>query len=211
MRFSLRGDGTIARTALLGLTAAAAFGLTACSSAASGGAPGPAPTSGAATAAAAAPAPSWAAGLGTGVSVTAPGSVQPGNDSPGAAVSGEINALNTKNFAALCPYQLPNVQDKCKAAASAAPTDQLPFATNPQLGYVAISGTKALVGTTGKFCSPGQTPECYSNSDPAAIFSGGKSFGDLWTQTLNNSSSTSYSLVPVEQISGHWYVYTSSN
>jgi hypothetical protein len=205
VRISLGGGGAIARTALLALTAAAAFGLAACSSAGSagyGGATGPS------AAQSSAAVPSWAAGLGTGVTVTAPSSVQPGNGSPAAAVSGEINALNTKKFADLCPYQLPDVQGNCKAAAGSVPTDKLPYATNPQLGYVAISGTKALVGMTGKFCSPGQSPECYSNSDPAAIFSAGKSFDDLWTQTVKNSSSTSYSLVPVEQIGGNWYVYT---
>jgi len=208
VRISLGGGGTIARTALLALTAAAAFGLAACSSAGSGGAAGPATTSGGAAAQSGAAVPSWAAGLGTGVTVTAPSSVQPGNGSPAAAVSGEINALNTKKFADLCRYQLPGVQGKCKAAAGSVPTDQLPYATNPQLGYVAVKAALALVGMTGKFCSPGQSPECYSNSDPAAIFSTGKSFDDLWTQTVKNSDSSSYSLVPVEQIGGHWYVYT---
>jgi hypothetical protein len=204
VRISL-GGGTIARTALPALTAAAAFGLAACSSAGSGAAAGPAATSGGT---AAVSSPYWATGLGTGVTVSAPGSAQPGNDSPAAAVSGEINALNSKKFADLCSYQLPDVQGKCKAAAGSVPTGQLPYATNPQLGYVAVSGTKALVGMTGKFCSPGQSPECYSNSDPAAILSSGKSFDDLWTQTVKNSTSTSYSLVPVERIGGHWYVYT---
>ena len=71
----------------------------------------------------------------------------------------------------------------------------------------------ALVGATGTFCVPNANPECYTNSDPAAIFSTQKSFSSLWTATNSSSSSSqnAYSLVPCVEVSGPWYVYSPSS
>lgn len=155
--------------------------------------------------------PSWAPALGSGVTVSAAGQVGPGNGSPAAAVQGEISALAAKDFKALCSYQEPSVQAKCNSQAGAAASmkDQLPYIVNPGLGYVVTSGTKALVGTTGKFCVPGQSPECVTNNDPAAVLSSGKDFASLWSAAVAAGSGT-YSPTPVVQIAGKWYIYTSS-
>lgn len=76
------------------------------------------------------------------------------------------------------------------------------------VGDVAIDGTKALVGLTGKVCDPA-AHGCSSNSDPAAIFSSGKPFSSLWktavAQTNSSSNSNAYSLFPCVEIGGKWY------
>jgi hypothetical protein len=155
--------------------------------------------------------PSWASALGAGVTVSAASQVGPGNDSPAAAVQGEISALAAKDFKALCAYQEPAVQAKCNSQAGQAASlkDQLPYTVNPGLGYVVTDGTKALVGTTGKFCVPGQSPECFTNTDPAAVFSSGKSFASLWTSAVA-AGSTTYSPTPCVKIAGKWYIYSAS-
>ncbi len=86
---------------------------------------------------------------------------------------------------------------------------QLPYTVNPGLGYTVINGTKALVGTTGKFCQPGHSPECFTNTDPAAVFSTGKDFWSLWTAAVAAGSST-YLPTPCVEIGGKWYIYSSS-
>jgi hypothetical protein len=106
------------------------------------------------------------------VTVSAAAQVGPGNGSPAAAVQGEISALAAKDFKALCAYQEPSVQARCDSQASQAASvkDQLPYIVNPGLGYVVTDGTKALVGTTRKFCVPGQPsasriptrPQCWN-------------------------------------------------
>ena len=155
--------------------------------------------------------PSWAPALGSGVTVSAAAQAGPGNGSPAAAVQGEISALAAKDFKALCAYQEPSVQAKCDSQASQAASlkDQLPYIVNPGLGYVVTDGTKALVGTTGKFCVPGQSPECVTNTDPAAVLSSGKSFASLWAAAVAAGSAT-YSPTPVVEIGGKWYIYSAS-
>lgn len=77
------------------------------------------------------------------------------------------------------------------------------------LGYVAVHGRKALVGSTGTSCIPGQQPACVSNANPAAILDSGKSFSALWTESIAASNSTvnTYSLAPCVKIGGRWYVF----
>jgi hypothetical protein len=83
--------------------------------------------------------------------------------------------------------------------AESAPVRRVSF----KIGYVAISGTRALVGFTGKICSPGATPECTVNTNPAAIFSAGNTFAALWEQTVHpNSDISSYSLLPCSEAGG---------
>jgi hypothetical protein len=54
-------------------------------------------------------------------------------------------------------------------------------------------------------------PKCFTNNDPAAIFSTKKSFGTLWTQANQSNSENVYSLATCIEISGHWYLYTPSS
>ena len=136
----------------------------------------------------------------------------PGNESPGATVQGEPSALDSKTPVTLCNYELPSVQAQCKTGVSQESASQLPTATDPAIGWVAIDGTKALIATTGKYCTPnqGQTPGCFTNTDPTAGFTSSKTFAQLWSDTVANTSSSTYSLAPCEEISGSWYVYAAS-
>ena len=154
--------------------------------------------------------PSWAATLGSGVRVVAPQSVSPGHGSPGAVVEGVITALSAKRVAGYCGYALPSVQARCRSEMSQIPTSHLPYMKNAAIGYVAIDGNKAAVGMTGTFCTPGQSPECFTNNDPAAVFSMAHSFSGLWENAISNTSS-SYSLTPCQKIGRKWYIYSPSS
>ena len=189
-------------SALLLATGLAVAALTGC---ASNGSSAPASS---ATATASAQ-PSWAASLGTGVTVVAPQSVSPGHSSPQAVVKGLLTTLNAKQVAAFCGYALPSVQAQCKSGMSQTPTSRLPYAKNTTVGYAVIDGNKAAVGMTGTYCTPGQSPECFTNSNPAAIFSTAHSFSSLWKNAISNST-TIYSLNACEKIGGKWYLYSSS-
>jgi hypothetical protein len=158
-------------------------------------------------------APSWASALGAGVTVVAPGSAAPGNDSPGGVMMGIIDAYDSKKFADMCAYMPPTGQSACKGAFSQGAAQALsanaPYARNPADGYVVIEGTKALVGSTGEYCDPSQSPKCFTNSDPAAIFTSGKSFASLWktavAQANASNSPNVYTLLPCVEIGGKWY------
>ena len=156
------------------------------------------------------PESSWASALGSGVTVQAPAQVTAGTGSPGEAVQGVITAVSSGQYALECNYVEPSEQATCKTGAAAFNASDSPSFKDTKMGYVAIDGAKALVGATGTFCVPNANPECYTNNDPAAIFSTQKSFGTLWTQTNSSSSSSSnaYALVPCVEVSGHWYVYS---
>jgi hypothetical protein len=153
-------------------------------------------------------APSWAAALGPGTTVTPPQSVAPGHGSPGAAVLGYVRSLSNKDPDGACGYAAPSEQSACTSSLTQAPKDQLPYFHNEAIAYVVTHGTQALVGITGSLCSPGSTPECVTNTDPAAVFSSGKSFASLWSQAqaASSSSSNSYSLAPCVEVSGKWYL-----
>jgi hypothetical protein len=152
--------------------------------------------------------PSWAPALGAGVTVTQPGQVAPGHGSPGAAVAGALAALSAKDGVAFCDYLYVGSGDRCNVQLSQTPANQLPSFESIKIGYVAIDGTRALVGITGKICSPGSTPECVTNTDPAAIFSAGNTFATLWTRTSRPSTSNTYSLLQCVEVGGRWYVGT---
>ena len=152
--------------------------------------------------------PSWAPALGRGVTVTQPGQVAPGHGSPGAAVAGALAALSAKDPVAFCDYAYVGPVARCAAQLSQAPRNQLPYSVSVKIGYVATDGTRALVGVTGKICSPGSRPECSTNTDPAAIFSAGDTFATLWTRPVNPNSSNAYSLLPCVEVGGKWYVGT---
>lgn len=149
--------------------------------------------------------PSWAAALGPGVTIVAPQAVTPGHDSPGAAVAGEITAIGNRQVTASCDYMLPADQAQCRSAVSQIPDSDIPYSKNAAIGYVVIHGDRAVVGTTGTFCTPGQSPECFRNSDPAAVFSEVPSFSGLWENAMSNST-TQYSLTPCQKVGEKWYI-----
>jgi hypothetical protein len=156
-------------------------------------------------------APSWASALGPGVTVQAPVKVAPGYGSPAAAIEGVVSAIFPKHYQAECPYLQPSQQAMCRSNASALTSSTGPSLQNAAIGYVATDGDRALVGTTGKFCSPQAKPECYTNNDPAAAFSSNKkSFSALWTEVNNDSQANTYSLAPCIRVNGKWYFYLPS-
>jgi hypothetical protein len=157
--------------------------------------------------------PSWAKGLGTSVTVVPPGPTSPGNDSPGDVMAGVYSSITKGPITDFCKYEQPSQQSACNSTFSqvtkAEVASQLPSFTHFGLGYVAIDGAKALIGITGTICVPNQKPKCFTNTDPAAIFSSGKPFATLWTQAVAAPSNV-YSLSPAIKINGKWYAYTSS-
>jgi hypothetical protein len=155
--------------------------------------------------------PSWASALGSGVTVDAPAQVSPGTGSPGEVIQGVFAAIGSKQYKQECDYVEPSAQAACKTGAAALNSSNAPSLKNAAIGYVAIDGNKALVGTTGTFCVPDNTPKCSTNNDPAAIFSTKKSFGTLWTRANQSNSQNVYSLATCIQVSGHWYLYTPSS
>jgi hypothetical protein len=157
--------------------------------------------------------PSWAAGLGSGVTVVPPGSTSPGQDSPGDVMAGVYSSITKGPITDFCKYEMPAQQTSCNSSFSqltkADVASQLPSFKNFGIGYVAIDGDKGLIGITGTVCVPNQTPKCFTNTDPAAIFKSGKPFATLWTQAVA-APANAYSLSPVVKINGKWYAYTSS-
>lgn len=143
--------------------------------------------------------PSWAAALGSGVTVIGPVSTSPGNGSPQAVVTGVAAAEDSGSYTSLCTYYEPSLQSKCHSQVSAeisaspsAVASQIGTIKNLAVGYTAIRGHEALVGGTGTFCASGK---CSTNTDPAALFSSGKTFSALWS-TANNQNPGVYSLPP---------------
>ena len=93
--------------------------------------------------------------------------------------------LNAGKAAQACGYFLPSAQAQCSQALSAAPTGSTLTVKGMALGYGAIDGTRALVGTAGTYCTPdGARPACFANRDPAAIFSSGRPFSTPWADTI---------------------------
>lgn len=123
-------------------------------------------------------------------------------------IDGTLAAFNGKDFAKSCSYTEPATQAGCKSEASQIPASKTPTAKNFAIGYVVIDGDKAVVGTTGTVCTPGNSPECFTNNDPSAVFSTLSSFSELWSNAIKNSSG--YSLAPCVKINGDWYIYSTS-
>ena len=142
-----------------------------------------------------------------------PRSELPGHGVPGQAIAGELAEIKAKNLVGACSYMDPRTLTTCKSQASQVPAnedDELPYFTNGAIGYTVEEGSEALVGTTGTFCSPTATPECFTNTKPAAIFSAGdKTFSQLWSEAVNSTSDNTYTLAPAVLINGEWYVYGS--
>jgi hypothetical protein len=153
--------------------------------------------------------PSWAPALGPDVTVAAPAQVVPGHGSPGAAIAGLFAAISAGRYAAACGYVEPSGQAACRSAEAEPGSQQ--SARNAAVGYVAVRGDHALVGSTGTFCVPAEKPRCFTNTDPAAVLSGGKSFGTLWAQADRATSSNVYKLAPCVSIGGRWYLHLPSS
>jgi hypothetical protein len=158
-------------------------------------------------------APSWAPVLGSDVMVTSPGTAPAGNDSPGSVMTDVANGLNQKNISDLCkalpPSQSPKCQSEYKSLSKSQLNSGLGTISNFMIGYIVVKGTQAIAGDTGKECNPG-TKKCFTNSDPAAIFSSNKgNFAALWkTVTTATNGTTDYTLTPLTQVNGKWYLYT---
>lgn len=69
-------------------------------------------------------------------------------------------ALSPKGPATFCDYIFLGPAARCRVPSGQGSRNQLPYGVSVKIGYVAISGTRALVGFTGKICPPGATPEC---------------------------------------------------
>jgi hypothetical protein len=136
--------------------------------------------------------------------VTAPAATAPGHDSPDAAAQGEHDATTPAQH---CAYYPPSALASCQAILAEAPASSSWTVRNFALGYLAVDGNKALAGTTGTWCPPDAS--CWSNDDPAAIFSQAKPFPVLWAESVaaKMSASTSYSLTPLVKVGGNWYLY----
>jgi hypothetical protein len=151
----------------------------------------------------------WAKTLGAGVVVVPPEHIAAGHGSPGAAIQGFISALDERQLNLWCSYYEPSFQATCRANSAKFVATSMPIFKNFALGYVAIDGNQALVGSTGTDCAANFKPRCSSNQAPAAIFSTGRTFKALWAQTVAAYSSTVnvYSLDLCTKIAGRWYSY----
>jgi hypothetical protein len=147
------------------------------------------------------------------VVVTAPETVAPGYGSASAAVQAFVGALNAGSLIQTCMYYAPSAQVSCRAVMAKAVTGSGGTIRNFALGYAAVDGNEALVGSTGTFCSPDATPTCVSNEDPAAIFSEAKPFPKLWAESVaadaSTTTSNTYSLAPCVKVGNNWYLYNS--
>jgi hypothetical protein len=156
--------------------------------------------------------PSWSSKLGSGVTVVAPGSASPTNASPDGVMVGVYKSVTTGPISDLCKYEQPTEQSTCKSEVSEATKAQLasalPTFKNFAVGYTAIDGTKALIGTTGTVCVP-DPKGCYTNNDPAALLDSGKSFATLWKESVAAASDV-YSLSPAIEVNGSWYAYSAN-
>ena len=181
---------------------------TGCSSGGSSTPGGGSPSTGTGRAAGGA-SPSWARSLGSGVTVTAPGAAVSG--SPAAVLTRAIAAIESGSYAKICQYLQPSQQPKCKSGFGSAPASAIatamPTFKNLTVSYTATDGTKALVGLTGTICSSAQKPSCVTNNDAAAIFDSGRTFAELWMESVT-STSNGYSLTPMVKVSGKWYGYS---
>jgi hypothetical protein len=143
------------------------------------------------------------------VTVTSPGTLSAG--SPGAVLTSVIADVEKGRYAKICDELQPSQQSKCKSefgsVRPSAIATAMPKFKHLIVSYTAIDGARALVGLTGTICSPQQSPSCVTNEDPAAIFDSGKTFAELWTESVA-STSNAYSLTPMTEINGKWYGYS---
>lgn len=123
-------------------------------------------------------------------------------------MAGEALALDRGKPVGTCPYFEPSFQAQCRKALALMSKADIPTIKDFAIGYIAVDGKEALVGTTGIFCVPDEKPRCVPNHDPAALLASGKSFKALWAETTasTNSSANTYELAACQEINGRWYV-----
>jgi hypothetical protein len=157
--------------------------------------------------------PAWVKDLGAGVVVHVPAKATAGHSSAGAAIERLAQAFTARHPLRACGYYVPAIQSLCHHRFAGAPASSMPTVKSFAIGFVAVRGRKALVGTTGTSCLPVGQPACVSNTNPAAVFESGKSFSALWTESIAaaNSPVNYYSLVPCVRIGGRWYVFASAS
>ena len=145
--------------------------------------------------------------------VVPPAHTAAGHRSPGAALQGFVSALDARQLKLWCSYYEPSFQASCRANAASFVAADLPQVKNFALGYVAIDGNKALVGSTGTDCIANGKPKCSTNANPAAVFSSGRTFKALWAETVAayNNTANVYSLALCAKIGGNWYSYVPPN
>jgi hypothetical protein len=155
----------------------------------------------------------WTKTLGAGVVVVPPEHTVAGHSSPGAALQGFVSALDNRQLKLWCSYYEPSFQASCSSNAASYIAANKPIFKNFALGYVAIDGNHALVGSTGTDCLATGKPKCSSNHNPAAVFATGLTFKALWAKTVAAYSSTAnvYSLDLSIKIGGSWYNYVPSS
>ncbi|HEX3962678.1 MAG TPA: hypothetical protein VHZ03_39610 [Trebonia sp.] len=190
----------------------AAFGVIAALAVAGCGQSGSAGSAASSGAAGSSTLPSWAAALGTGVTLEAP-TKNPAAGSPQATVKAYVAALTSgANPASACAYLIPSSQSSCQNSISttAQQGQEITYSYRSfGLGYTAIHGSQALVGSTyAQFCVQAASRNCAPDiTDPKTVFESGISFATLWTQTQQqNSGSSSFSPVPCIVLNGKWYV-----
>lgn len=153
--------------------------------------------------------PAWAAALGPEVTIRPPGSnPSGGTSSPGGAVKAELAAFTSGHLSSMCSYIEPSVQSKCSSAVAGVPAAGVSY-EHFALGFIAIRGTQALVGTLGTDCEPNMSPRCVTNSDPASIFSSYKTFDSLYSEAVASEAAPqhAYALIPCVKVASHWYVF----
>ena len=205
--------GSLAAAALLaGCAAGATQGTVASSQAATpAGSVARGAASQAASGGAASGLPAWADGLGSGVTLDNPTS-SPAAGNPQAVVSSFIRALVSAEPGSACVYAAPSSQEYCREVSEFYAQQNVTFSFNSwQLGYTALSGTEALVGSVyTSFCVQGGAQTCAQDvTDPKAVFSSGKSFASLWSGALSATSSSApptFTPEPCTEVNGKWYV-----
>jgi hypothetical protein len=155
--------------------------------------------------------PSWAAGLGPGVTLESP-TANPAAGTPEATVKAYVAALTSgTNPADACAFIIPASQPSCESSIGKAAQQGQSITYSYKtfgLGYTAIDGSQALVGTTyTQFCVQDASRTCAQDiTDPEAVFRSGQSFATLWTQVQRAGASGSFSPVPCVVINGKWYI-----
>jgi hypothetical protein len=204
--------GSLAAAALLaGCAAGASQGTTASSQAATpAGSVAQGAASQAASGSAASGLPAWAAGLGSGVTLDNPTS-SPAAGTPQAVVSAFIKALVSAEPGGACAYAAPSSLEYCRGVAEVYAQQNVTFSFNSwQLGYTALSGTEALVGSVyTSFCVNAGSTCARDVTDPKAVFSSGKSFASLWSEATASTSSSApptFTPEPCTEVNGKWYV-----
>jgi hypothetical protein len=154
-------------------------------------------------------APTWVAGLGPGVTLEAPTS-QPTKGTPQATVYSYMHELTSSTVGRACGYLIKSSQMPCLGGMYEAVEQGINISYSYKsfdLGYAAVDGAQALVGTTyTQLCRKIQTRTCSpDNADPAALLDSGKSFAELWTQA-QHANSSEYFLFPCVEVDGTWYI-----